>query len=248
MRAINLIPVDQRRGASAPGRSGGGVYAALGFLAVLLLLVSAFTLISKSVDDKRVQLSRIEQQADDAEAKAGGLQAYTQFTSLREKRLQTVQSLAASRFDWAHALHEVARTLPKFAWLTSLRATVTPEVQVEGGASDPLRKALAAPAIEILGCTTTQGNVARVMSAMRRIDGVQRVSLSSSQKADEAAASAGSSSNGGSTGSGDCRSGSARYPQFSMTVFFTAPPAPAAAAAPNTGAATTTATTTGSAK
>jgi Tfp pilus assembly protein PilN len=242
VRAVNLIPVDQRHGSGALGRSGGAVYLALGVLALLVAMASAYVLSSKSLQSKRAGLAQTERQAQSAEAKAGSLLPYTQFTTLREKRVQTVQSLASSRFDWAHALHEVARTLPRNTWLTSLRATVTPDTQVDGGQSDPLRNSLRLPAVEILGCTTSQDGVARVISAMRQIDGVQRVSLSSAQKSDTTGGTSGSSSSagGGATGSADCRAGSSRYPQFSMTVFFDAPATPA-------GSTNTTAST-GSAK
>ena len=54
------------------------------------------------------------------------LNAYTDFAALRVKRDETVKQIADSRFDWAHALSEVARTVPKDAWLVSLDGTVKP--------------------------------------------------------------------------------------------------------------------------
>jgi Tfp pilus assembly protein PilN len=225
MRAVNLIPIDQRSGSGPPGRSGGVAYLLLGFMALIVVMAGLYTLSARSLQSKRFELGRTEQRAQAAEAKAGSLQPYKQFATLRAQHVQTVQSLAAGRFDWAHALHELARTLPRHTWLTSLRATVAPAIQVEGGQSDPLRQSLNLPAVEILGCTTSQDGVARVMSAMRQIDGVQRVSLSTAQKVDATGGPSGSSSSGGNgaSGSADCRAGSSRYPQFSMTVFFEAP-------------------------
>jgi Tfp pilus assembly protein PilN len=125
----------------------------------------------------------------------------------------TVRDLAKSRFDWAHALDEVARTIPPRTWLTGLRATVTPTVGVPG-TSDPLRASLAVPALEIAGCTTSQSNVATTMSSLRRITGVQRVSLSSSAKAPK-----------GSTTADTTGAGCGARAQFAMTVFFEAPSA-----------------------
>ena len=75
------------------------------------------------------------------------------------------------------------------------------------------------PGLELVGCTTTQDNVARVISSLRRVDGVQHVSLSSSAKGD----SEGDSGASTSTSGDDCRHGSAHFPQFSMTLFFEAP-------------------------
>jgi hypothetical protein len=103
-------------------------------------------------------------------------------------------------------------------------------VQLEGaaGSSGSLRSALPVPAIEIIGCTTSQRNVSRVITRMRLVKGVQRVTLGSAEKAD----SAGGGGGGGGT---DCRNGSDTFPQFSLVVFFNAP-ATAAASAPAAGA------------
>ena len=115
----------------------------------------------------------------------------------------------------------------------SLRIGMSRNPQVigcDGGSTDPLRASLQKPALEVVGCTTSQADVAKVISSLRRVDGVERVSLSSSHKLEQASAS-------GSSGAsdGDCRNGNVHYPQFSMTLFFATPTAPSAAqAAPAT--------------
>jgi Tfp pilus assembly protein PilN len=226
MKAINLIPVEERRGTTAGGRSGGAVYGVLGALLVLVVMASAYAMSSRDIKTAKSDLARVQAQATAIQAQADKLTAYTQFSDMRKRRVATVTSLAASRFDWPHALHEVARTIPANAWLTSLRGTVSPATTV-AGTSDPLRGALPLPAVEIAGCTTTQKNVARMAASMRLIDGVERVSLSSSEEP------------GGTGASGDsCTVGN--RPKFSMTVFFHAQPAPASAKqASPAGAATT---------
>jgi Tfp pilus assembly protein PilN len=229
MRAVNLIPTDQRRGAAgAAGRSGGGVYIFLGALAVLLALSTAYVLSGKSVTDKKSQLATLTQQAAAAEQRSASLQDYTKFASLRSKREQTVQQLAAGRFDWSHALHEVARVLPTNAWLVGLTGTTSPQVALTGAGGTSLRGALAVPAITINGCTTSQASVAKMMARMRLIDGVQRVSLEKSEKGDSTGGGGSGSANGQ-----DCRGNSRHFPQFSIIVFFNA----MATAAPNGGAA-----------
>jgi Tfp pilus assembly protein PilN len=223
MRAVNLIPGDQRRGGS--GAAGGvSSYIVLGVLALVVAFGAVYALANRSISDRRDELGRIQAQTKVATAQVQALQAYTTFSSLRQKRDETVRSLAASRFDWSHALREVARTIPSDAWLTAMRATVTPTTAVDGGVTDPLRSSVAAPAIELTGCTTSQNKVAGVISSLRQVDGVQRVSLSSSEKLDQGngSTSAGAAS-AGKGGAQDCRNGSIRFPQFSMTLFFEAP-------------------------
>jgi Tfp pilus assembly protein PilN len=233
MRAVNLIPVDERRGGL--GSSAGlGSYIILGVLALVVAVSAATTLANRSISDRRHQLTVVQARAESSAAEAHALQSYTSFAELRQKRSETVRSLAVSRFDWSHALHEVARTIPSDAWLTSLRATVTPTASVDSGVTDPLRASVQAPAIEIVGCTTSQDKVANVISSLRRVNGVQRVSLSSSEKL---AVSGAAKGQGGSAGAGsaggdstDCRQGNGRFPQFSMTLFFATPSASSTAA------------------
>jgi Tfp pilus assembly protein PilN len=238
MKAVNLIPVEDRRGLRGGG-SGSGVasYIVLGVLAVIVAMSAAYTLTNRSLSTRHAELDSLQSQVETAQAQVQRYSSYTGFTALRQKRTETVRSLAASRFDWSHALHELARTIPSNAWLTSLKGTVAPGVSVDGGSTDPLRASLPNPAIEVIGCTTSQGDVAKVMSSLRRMDGVERVSLSSSQKLEQSATN---SSTGGSDG--DCRNGNAHYPQFSMTLFFSNPTTSTSGA--TNGAQTASATTT----
>jgi Tfp pilus assembly protein PilN len=216
MKAVNLIPTDERRGSGGAG-SGLATYVLLAALAIVVAVGAAYTLANRTISDRRHELADVHARAQAAANETQALQAYTTFTALREKRSETVRSLATSRFDWSHALHEVARTMPSNAWLTAMRATVTPSTAVDGGVTDPLRAAVASPAIEIVGCTTSQAKVANVISSLRRADGVQRVSLSSTEKLDASGAST------GSTGGEDCRNGNTHFPKFSMTLFYNAP-------------------------
>lgn len=220
MRAVNLIPADQRRG-GASGGTGRAPYFVLGVLALVVALSAAYALANRSISDRRDELANLQAQTKVVANEAAALQAYSSFKALSDRRSETVHSLAASRFDWSHALHEVARTLPSSAWLTGIRATVAPTTKVDGGVTDPLRASLAVPAIELVGCTTSQKKVAGVISSLRRGDGVQRVSISSSEKL-QATASAPANGAGATPtqAGGDCRNGNRRFPKFSMTLFF----------------------------
>jgi Tfp pilus assembly protein PilN len=189
-------------------------------------MVGAWSWFGHTEKARQDQVVQVQAQASAAESQASGLKAYTDVATVRQARTETVSELAASRFDWPHALRDVARTMPANAWITSLRATVSPQVSVDGTA-DPLRQALTVPAIEVVGCARSQDDVATTVAAMRQVDGVQRVSLSSSSE--EAG-----------TGGGSCSTDSkaAQIPQFSMTVFFKAPSTGSATAATTTGGTT----------
>jgi len=221
MRAVNLVPAEERRGAGgAGGRSGGAAYVLLGLLAVLVVVVSFYTLEKRSIGEKRSEIATLETEAARAEAQASELASFTQFGGLRATRTQTVSSLAASRFDWSHAMGEVARVIPKNVWLTGLQGTVTPGVTLKTTAAaqtSALRSALAVPAVELVGCTTDQPSVARMITRMRLIDGVTRVALQSSVKAESSGDGGGG---GATTGGGDCGQGDDRFPQFALVIYF----------------------------
>lgn len=192
MKAVNLIPPDDRvGGGGAGGRSAGGAYVLLGALAVLVLLAVSYTLTAKSVNDRRSELAKVEREAQVTEAKAASLANYTSFREMRRQRVATVKSIASSRFDWAHAMRELARTMPADVVLNSLRGTVRSGVPVTGGATIGLRGALPdLPAIEIAGCVPGQAEAAKMLVNLRRVDGVRRVSLQQSVKKANAAVGA----------------------------------------------------------
>lgn len=228
MRAVNLIPTGDR----GERRAGSGLasYVVIGFLTLVVLGGAAYTLANRSIADRREELTNVQARAQASATEAQALASYTTFSALRQKRAETVRTLAAARFDWSHALHEVARTIPSDAWLISMRGTTTPSAVVEGGVGDPLRSSLPNPALELVGCTTSQSRVAAVISNLRRIEGVQRVSLSSSEKAAIATGKKGSAPAGTGSGDGDCRQGDSHFPQFAMTLFFETPSGSATAA------------------
>lgn len=215
MRAVNLVPPDLQKGAGGvAGRSGGAAYVLLGFLAALVLLSGFYAVERKDRNDKQAELARVETQAITTEQRAGELASFTQFSALRASRTQTIFALASGRFDWSHALDELARVIPSDVSLTALNASVAPGVGGTGGAggASGLRATLPLPAIEMTGCTTSQAAVAQMLKRMRLIDGVSRVALQSSTKPDVAA---GTSPNG--TG---CEASTDEDPAFSLVVFF----------------------------
>ncbi len=148
-----------------------------------------------------------------------------------------MRQLAATRFDWYDALSDLAKVVPANTSLQSLFASVAPGTGTGAstgsgagtggsGIASSLRSAISAPAFELVGCTATQDDVARLMSRLRLINGVTRVTLGDSQKPDTAQPATSVSGSGSSAG---CQ---ANAPTFNLVVFFQ--PLPGAAAAGGT--------------
>jgi Tfp pilus assembly protein PilN len=220
MRAVNLIPNDSRRGwRSASARGGGSVYLFLGTLAIALVLVTAYVLASNQVSNQKAKITALQTEATEAQSAASRLSPYVEFAKLAQARTETVREIASSRFNWYGALAGLSRVVPANTSLQSLVGTVVPGVTVGGagggGAAADLRTDIAAPAFELSGCSDSQDDVARLISRLRLIDGVTRVSLESSQKS--ASSQSGASVTSGTSGGGGCRGNA---PSFDLVVFF----------------------------
>jgi Tfp pilus assembly protein PilN len=226
MRAINLIPPDERGDHSRAGRSGGAVYVLLGALALLVVLAGTYSLTSKSIHDRTAELADVTARADAAARTAGHLAEYAEFAKRRKERSDAVTALATARVDWAEILREIARTMPSDASLTSMKGTKASASGAaapgaSGSATTPPSGsptvAAPAPTLELGGCTTSQRDVSRVMASLRGVTGVTDVRLASSAKGG-ASGSASATSSASASSAGPC-SGDGRA-QFTMTLSF----------------------------
>lgn len=263
MRAVNLIPPEERaRSGIGAGRAGGGVYAVFVLLGGLAVMVLLYGLAAHRISSRRALLAALNAHAQQAETRVAALASYTSFAAMREQRAQTVAALASSRFDWAHALHELARVLPPDVSLTSLDGQIGPSgggpgsgaraptggassssssSSTGGASSSPVSSATppgSVPTFTLTGCATSQAQVAVTLDRLHLIDGVDEVTLQSSTK---------SGSTGAGGGGGGCEANGVA--SFDATVTFDAlPDVPAGAsdatraladtggAAPSTGA------------
>ncbi len=231
MKAVNLIPRDARRGGVTPslGRLGAS-HLLIGLLAVAVAMVTLYVLSNNTVNQRKAQLANLNAQVSRMQAQVARLQAYEKFEKLAQAREATVQQIASGRFDWQGALTDLSKVVPPKTVLESLVATVSPNSTTGGGGSSgTVRGDITAPAFSLKGCTGSQDEVAQLMSRLRVINGVSRVTLEDSSVAPTGA-------------SAGCAG-----PSFDMVVFFQPLAGEAAAlagvapAAPSTTTSTSTA-------
>jgi Tfp pilus assembly protein PilN len=229
MRPVNLIPREDRRGESAPLRTGLLVYLVVGAFVAVLVGVTAMVLMGNKIADRKADVVRLEREDQLASAKARRLNPYIQFQSLAEQRVETVSSLADSRFDWERVMRELSLVLPDDIWLVNLTATAAPGVSLEAGGegASGLRGAIPGPALQLSGCASGQEALAAFVTSVKDIDGVTRVAMPSSELAGEDAG-AGVSSGGGADTDTDCRTRSF-IAKFEMVLAFDAAPVPTGA-------------------
>jgi Tfp pilus assembly protein PilN len=197
MKAINLLPPDLRgtpksvsskaKTAAVNDEPGGiGAFVVLGALTVCVIALAAFVLTNNAIKDRQAQLDAATSQAQSITQRVAKLKPYADFKAMAETRIQTVKDLSSSRFDWEQALRDISRAIPADVTLRTLTGSISNGT----GGTTPIRAEITAPAIELTGCTSGQAQVARLLSRLRGVEGVTRVSLSKSTKKDKVAVAA----------------------------------------------------------
>ncbi|HUN78155.1 MAG TPA: hypothetical protein VMU32_04475 [Solirubrobacteraceae bacterium] len=240
MKAVNLIPSEQRSEGGLATRSGGAAYAVLVLIGGAAVMAALYGSASHTVESRRGEVAAIEAHTREVQQQASRLSPYTSFIQLREQRVQAVAELVGSRFDWPAAMGELSRVLPSDVALTSVNGAIaTSATSTLGSGKAPASGASASsgssaasgasaaavssatppgavPTFTIAGCATSQSVVAATLVRLRLIAGVKSVELQSSAKS-------GSSGGGGaSAGAGGC---SASDPVFTAQVAFEPLPA-----------------------
>jgi Tfp pilus assembly protein PilN len=258
MKAVNLIPSDDRVGGVGgvgAGRSQGAAYGVLALLAGLAVLALVYGLARHQVSSRRAQLATVTAHTQQVQSAATALSSYASFDALRAQRVKAVNELVDARFDWAHTLHELGRVMPGGTSISSLTGTIGAATGAakttsaaaasttagttgstsgsSAAAASPVTSATppgSVPTITLGGCATSQAKVALTLQRLRLIDGVTKVSLQSSAKATRSASGpAGGASEG-------CGGGAA----FSLTLTFQ--PLPTISATAKAGAELTSST------
>jgi Tfp pilus assembly protein PilN len=190
VRPINLIPTEQRRGASRGpgGHSSLNGYIVLGALGAAVLCALAVVMTSNQINSKTEELAGIQGDSQQEKQVADALRPYGQFADLQRARMTQVETVAAARYDWERPLRQLSRAIPRNVWLLAVAATQSPNVDVDsggaGGDISTMREKTPAPAFTLSGCTYSQHAVARVMTRMRNLDDVTAVRLAKSVRKD----------------------------------------------------------------
>jgi hypothetical protein len=166
MRAVNLIPSDDRRGGVGAGRSEGAAYGVLALLAGLAVLALLYGLARHQVSSRRAQLATVAASTQRVQSAASALSSYSSFDALREQRVKAVNELVDARFDWAHTLHELGRVIPSGTSIGTLTGTIGAATTTGSGATASATKTTSAAPASTAASTTgsTSGSGAAAAS------------------------------------------------------------------------------------
>ena len=179
MKAVNLIPSDQRR-AKPSGENSGSAYVVLGVLVVLLVMAVAYVTTANSVNDNTSKAKAAKQQADVLEAQVANLDSYTDFASIKEQRLGAVVLAAETRFDWERLMREVSRVMPSGSWLQTTQASVLGDPADAAALATNPAAVPTGPQATFVGCTPKQSEVAKILVRLRSMHRVSDVELNES--------------------------------------------------------------------
>jgi Tfp pilus assembly protein PilN len=194
MKAVNLLPQDQRR-VRASGARSGSAYALVGGLAVLLIATVVYAVTANEVATKNAEADTVAAQANAVEAEVAALAPFGEFSTLRQTRVAAVEDVARGRLDWERLTRELALVLPRNTWLLKLDGDAVGDGSVAPGTTDTL-SGPGAPSVLLTGCAKDQPSVATALVRLRRINGASGVELQSSKKPEGGGTGAGGASCG----------------------------------------------------
>lgn len=169
MRAVNLLPVDQRGGRRRPP-AGTLAVAGVAVLAASLLAMS-FMSASAKVDERQLDLAEVEQQlvaekraAKPVEPPEPGL------SPDRQQRFTVLSGALSTRLAWDRVLRDISLVLPEDVWLSTLSAAAESSESTEAmGLS-----------VSFDGFTYSQESVARLLNRLTLVPTLAGVKLEKS--------------------------------------------------------------------
>jgi len=244
MRPVNLIPADQRRGASrrtSPSSNGTAAYALIGVLVLAVLGTVLVVTKSNAINDKKSQLAELTAQEQALQSKPQAT-SYATFEQAAQARFDAVYDTAKSRFPFERRLRQLTHALPSTTVLTNLTASLAGEAAgaaaagstgaaAGAGATDPAGTG-SAPTFKMDACTTAgKTGVALTATRMRNLDGVKKVTIgdiSAGESCSEGSAAAATPTS--AAGPAPATGGASNANKFDLLVQFEPMPSAAAAA------------------
>ena len=196
MRAINLLPRDDKRKGGTKPTNPIVLTAVIGGVVVTALLCGLFVMAHGGVSSKQAELDGLQHElaaiptpAQDQVARADALAAD------KEARITALNAALARRVAWDRVFREFAMVLPDDVWLQKLSGqppTLSTALAGPTSASSSTSGTSAAPpnvatdgAVMFLveGYTYSQDGVARLMGRMQVVPDFEHVQLLSSEQA-----------------------------------------------------------------
>jgi Tfp pilus assembly protein PilN len=178
-RRINLVPASERVRTTT---NWGILGLVAGAIIVLFGLGLGYYLLSSTLEDRKQELTAVQQERQRVEAQAADLRQYELLASERARTEEVVQTVYAGRTLVADILDSISLVVPETVWFQSLSlSTAEPTATGAAGAAEPV----AVGTLSIEGATYTFEEVAQVIVRLQLIRALAGVDLGSASVADE---------------------------------------------------------------
>jgi Tfp pilus assembly protein PilN len=174
MRAVNLLPRDEKRQRSQPGAVV--LTAVLGSVLVTALLAGGFLMTSSTVSERQSDVDALRAElaaippAPEAPVDSSGLETE------KSQRVTVLGKAMATRIAWDRIMRELSLVLPEDIWLESLNASAAdPNFVPTPGNTEPPKGTFT-----ITGYSYSHDGVARLLSRLSVVPQLERPTLGSS--------------------------------------------------------------------
>ena len=179
MNSVNLLPA-KHRPRTPTGSQQGSAYAVIGVLGAILLMVVFYVLTANAVNVRKGRVAEAKAATARAQARAGNLGPYGDFSDVKEQRVAAVKQAADGRIDWERLTRGLARVLPDDVWLISASASATGAPAAAGStgaAASAGEETSTDPKVQIVGCAPSHSVVAVTLVRLRELAGAKDVQL-----------------------------------------------------------------------
>ncbi len=174
MRAVNLLPRDDRRQRSGSTQNNPLLVGGVGGTVLMTAIIAALFLIaSGAVADNQGRYDAAQAELAETPAPPPTSSEATQLDQEKNARITALSSALAGRLAWDRVLREVSLVLPDDVWLTSLSAKA-PAAAATPGAS---------AGFTLNGRTYSHDGVARLLARLAVVPHLSNVQLQSSASA-----------------------------------------------------------------
>jgi Tfp pilus assembly protein PilN len=189
MRAVNLLPRDDRRRGGPSIPTAVAAIAIGGFTLVAAVLGLLFVSAHGTVKSRRVELAQKQRELAAIPVPAQSqVQQQDALVADKQARVTALNAALSRRIAWDRVLREFALVLPDDVWLQNLSATAptpaTTTAVAAAASSSPTSSALGGQlGFTIEGYTYSHDAVARLLTRLSVIPDLQQVQLVTSEQA-----------------------------------------------------------------
>jgi Tfp pilus assembly protein PilN len=180
VRAVNLLPPDERRKGLEEGARTPLIVAAGGIALVAIAATFFASLSSVSASDKRSEIEVVEAAIEDLPKARDPAVSQAALTQERSDRVAALAAALAARVSFDRLLSQVSLVFPEDAWLTQLDAAAP--VNAAAAAASPVPVAAGASGVTIEGGTWSHDRVAVVLARLSALPSLADVRLTSSTR------------------------------------------------------------------